>query len=247
MRKGLHPRKPRTRRAIAKMTELPPSKFFPPAALAGADGLVFFGGRLTPDWLVDAYSQGIFPWPFSPDDTILAWWSPDPRAIIEFDALHVPRRLLRSIRSERFTVTCDRDFSGVIQGCATAQHRPGNTWLGPAMIRAYERMFELGIAHSVEAWHEGRLVGGTYGLSIGGLFSAESMFYAISDASKIALVHLITHLKARGYVLLDIQQLTPHTARFGARTIPRDEYLARLACAIRLPIKFGEKLDGKVS
>lgn len=242
MKGGSQPCDPRTRRANVKMTDLPPSKFFPSAASAGPDGLVYFGGRLTPDWLLDAYSQGIFPWPFSADDAILAWWSPDPRAIIEFDALHIPRRLERTIRSDRFTVTCDRDFSGVIQGCATAQHRIGNTWLGPAMIRAYERMFDLGLAHSVEVFREGRLVGGTYGLAIGGMFSAESMFYAMRDASKVAMVHLINHLKARGYALMDIQQLTPHTARFGGRAISRDDYLSRLAAALRLPVTFGDGL-----
>jgi leucyl/phenylalanyl-tRNA--protein transferase len=228
------------------MTHLPPSRFFPPASEAGADGLVYFGGRLTPDWLLDAYSQGIFPWPFSEDDAILAWWSPDPRAVIELDALHIPRRLKRTLRSDRFSVTCDSDFSGVIRGCATAQHRSGNTWLGPPMIRAYERMHQLGHAHSVEVRHEGRLVGGTYGLAIGGLFAAESMFYAMSDASKVALVHLVSHLRARGYALLDIQQLTPHTSRFGAHTISRDDYLARLAVALRAAATFGDTLERNI-
>jgi len=232
-----------TLRASVTMTNLPFSKFFPPAAAAGADGLVYLGGRLTPDWLLDAYSQGIFPWPFSADDTILAWWSPEPRAIIEFHAFHVPRRLARTVRGNDLTITCDQDFSGVIRGCATAQQRKGNTWLGPAMIRAYERMFKLGYAHSIEVSQAGQLVGGTYGLAIGGLFSAESMFYTQRDASKVALVYLVAHLKARGYGLLDIQQLTPHTARFGAVTISRDHYLARLAGALRLPVTFGERLE----
>jgi len=225
------------------MKGLPPSRFFPPATRAGADGLVYFGGRLTPEWLVDAYSQGIFPWPFTENDSLLAWWSPDPRAVIELDALHVPRRLLRTMRSGRYTVTCDSDFSGVIRNCATVQTRPGNTWLGPAMIYAFERMFDLGFAHSVEVWHEGELVGGTYGLALAGLFAAESMFYTMRDASKVALVSLIQHLRIRGYGLMDIQQLTKHTARFGGRAISRDEYLARLAVALRMPVTFGKELE----
>jgi leucyl/phenylalanyl-tRNA--protein transferase len=226
------------------MTDTQRSKFFPPVAAAAADGLVYFGGRLTPDWLLDAYTHGIFPWPFGDEDTLLAWWSPDPRAVIELEALHVPRRLARTMRSGRFTVNCDTDFAGVIRGCAMAQDRAIGTWLSEEMIEAYERMFELGFAHSVEVRHEGRLVGGTYGLAIGGLFAAESMFYTMSDASKVALVRLVQHLRARGFALMDIQQLTPHTARFGARAIRRREYLARLAAALRLPVTFGEKIEG---
>ena len=224
------------------MSELPLSKFFPPASAATADGLVYFGGRLTPDWLLDAYTQGIFPWPFGHGDALLAWWSPDPRAVIEPGALHIPRRLQRTLRGGKFTVTCDANFRGVISACATAQDRSGNTWLGLDMIEAYVRMFELGFAHSVEVWQERQLVGGTYGLAIAGLFSAESMFYTTRDASKVALVRLVQHLKARGYGLLDIQQLTPHTARFGAHTISRREYLRRLAGALRMNVTFGDRL-----
>ena len=226
------------------MTELPPSRFFPPAELADADGLLALGGRLTPDWLLDAYQHGIFPWPHAEIDDPMLWWSPDPRAILEFERFHVPKRLVRTCRSGRFQLTCDRDFRGVIRGCATASGRPGATWLTPRMIRAYVRLHELGHAHSVEAWQEGILAGGTYGVAIGGLFAAESMFYRAADASKVALVGLVCHLRARGYQLLDIQQLTPHTARFGAIEIPRSEYLARLARAIRQATDFGEHLQG---
>ena len=170
----------------------------------------------------------------------MAWWSPDPRAVIEFGRFHVPRRLPRTCRSGRFQVTFDRDFAGVIRGCATAAGRVGETWLTPTMIDAYIRLHKLGYAHSVEAWHDGRLAGGTYGLAIGGLFAAESMFYRVRDASKVALVHLVEHLRPRGYSLLDIQQLTPHTARFGAIEIPRKQYLRRLATALAQPVRFGE-------
>jgi leucyl/phenylalanyl-tRNA--protein transferase len=225
------------------MSELPPSRFFPPADQADPDGLLAIGGRLTPQWLLDAYQHGIFPWPQADIDDPMLWWSPDPRAIIEFERFRVPRRLLRTCSAGKFEVTCDRDFSGVIHGCATSAGRVGATWLTPRMIQAYTRLHELGHAHSVEAWHQGILAGGTYGVAIGGLFAAESMFYRVSDASKVALVFLVNHLKARHYELLDIQQLTAHTARFGAIDIPRSEYLRRLTNAVRQPVTFGDRLE----
>ena len=225
------------------MTKIPPSRLFPPAELADSDGLLALGGRLTPDWLLDAYRHGIFPWPHAEIDEPMLWWSPDPRAIFAFDRFHVPRRLARTLRSGKFPVTCDRDFAGVIEGCATAKGRVGGTWLTPRMIRAYLRLFELGHAHSVESWLDGQLAGGTYGVAIGGFFAAESMFYRAADASKVALVHLVRHLEARGYRLLDIQQLTPATSPFGAIEIPRREYLGRLAEALLLPVSFGERLE----
>jgi leucyl/phenylalanyl-tRNA--protein transferase len=239
------------------------AQFFPPPTATNREGLVCVGGRLSPDWLLDAYSHGIFPWPMW-DDEPIAWWSPDPRAIIELDGLHISRRLRRTLRSGRFQVTRDRDFEGVIRGCG-AGVRTGNTWLTPAMIDAYCRMHELGHAHSVEVWSsrplalrggrgegasatnprphplpegEGILVGGTYGIAIGGLFAAESMFYRERDASKVALVHLVAHLRERGYQLLDIQQWTPHTGSLGAVRISRVEYLRRLVHAIALPVSF---------
>jgi leucyl/phenylalanyl-tRNA--protein transferase len=223
------------------MSVFPPSRFFPSAEDADADGIVGFGGKLSPEWLLDAYRHGIFPWPIGEIDLPMAWWSPDPRAIIELDRFHVSRRLRRTCNSERFTATLDRDFPGVIRGCATAGNRTGNTWLTKKMIAAYIRLHRLGHAHSVEVWHEETLAGGTYGVAIGGFFAAESMFYRVSEASKVALVHLVEHLKHRGYVLMDIQQLTPHTARFGAIEIPRREYLARLAEAIDKPVSFNDE------
>ncbi len=222
------------------MSILPPSRFFPPAETVDAEGLVGFGGELSPEWLLDAYRHGIFPWPITGSDTPMAWWSPDPRAIIELDRFHVPRRLARTCRSGRFEVTRDRDFAGVIRGCATAVDRIGETWLTDAMIEAYIRLFRLGHAHSVEVWHEGRLAGGTYGVCIGGMFAAESKFYRVRDASKVALVHLVEHLRRRGHSLLDIQQLTPHTMRYGAIDIPRKKYLARLAAALAQPVAFDD-------
>jgi leucyl/phenylalanyl-tRNA--protein transferase len=224
------------------MPALPPSRFFPPVEDSTPEGLLAFGGLLTPEWLLDAYSHGIFPWPYE-EHAPVAWWSPEPRAIIELAAFHLPRRLRRTCRSGAFEATCDRDFSGVIHGCATGPGRKGATWITREMIRAYGQMFTLGHAHSVEVWQEGELVGGTYGLALGGLFAAESMFFRVRDASKVALVYLVTHLRARGYRLMDIQQLTPHTAQFGAIEIPRREYLARLAEALPLPVTFGDRLE----
>ena len=220
------------------MTTLPPSKFFPPAEEAGAEGIVGFGGQLTPDWLLDAYQHGIFPWPSGQAGEDIPWCSPDPRAIIELEGFHAPRRLQRTCRSGRFAVTLDEDFAGVIRGCATAGDRKGRTWLTGAMIGAYTRLFMLGYAHSVEVWHEGQLAGGVYGVAIAGLFAAESMFHRDGDASKVALVRLVSRLRAQGYALLDIQQLTPHTAQFGAIEIPRGEYLRRLAEALAHPATF---------
>jgi leucyl/phenylalanyl-tRNA--protein transferase len=222
------------------MSILPPSKFFPPAETVDREGLVGFGGQLTEEWLLDAYSHGIFPWPMGEPGTPVPWWSPDPRAVIELDRFHVPRRLRRMIRSGRFEVTRDCDFPGVIEGCATASDRVGETWITPEMIDAYTQLHRLGHAHSVEAWHEGRLAGGVYGVAIGGFFAAESMFYRVSEASKVALIRLVEHLAARAYALFDVQQLTPHLARFGATVIPRKEYLRRLAAAVRLPAVFDD-------
>jgi leucyl/phenylalanyl-tRNA---protein transferase len=221
-------------------------RFFPPPTATTPDGLLCVGGRLTPDWLLDAYSHGIFPWPMWENEPIV-WWSPDPRAIFELDAFHISRRLARTLRSGRFTATSDRDFAGVIRGCATATGRSGNTWLTPAMIEAYCRVHALGHAHSIEVWQGDRLVGGTYGIAIGGLFAAESMFYRVRDASKVALAHLVAHLNARGYTLFDIQQWTAHTGSLGAIEISRDEYLRRLARVIDLPVTFGDELCGNVT
>jgi leucyl/phenylalanyl-tRNA--protein transferase len=217
------------------------SRFFPPPELAPPEGLLFLGGKLTPDWLLDAYTHGIFPWPVWGGK--LAWWSPDPRAILEFERFHVSRRLARTLRSGKFEVTCNRDFAAVIHGCATAQHRRRATWITPPLKAAYQRLHELGHVHSVEVWHEGRLAGGTYGVSIGGLFAAESMFHYITDASKVAVALLMQHLASRGYELVDIQQLTPHTASLGAIEIPRREYLSRLGQACRKQVTFGQSLD----
>jgi leucyl/phenylalanyl-tRNA--protein transferase len=173
----------------------------------------------------------------------MLWWSPDPRAILPLDGMHISRRLERRLRSGTFETTCNRDFAGVLAGCATGHGRERGTWLTPHMRGAYLDLHERGRAHSVEAWHGGQLAGGVYGVAIGGLFAAESMFYRARDASKVALAALVAHLRRRGYQLLDIQQWTPHTGRLGAVEISRREYLTRLAGIVDLPVTFGELLE----
>ena len=202
------------------------------------------GGSLEPELVLDAYQHGIFPWPVRADPAPIPWCSPDPRAIIELDSLHISRRLRRTCRKGHFSVTRDKAFAAVINGCASAGDRKSETWITPRMIDAYCRLHELGHAHSVEVWHQGKLAGGLYGMAAGGLFAGESKFYTLRDASKVALVHLVAHLRQRGYQLFDIQQLTPHTAKLGAVEIPRREYLARLAEALVTPAVFGDRPEG---
>ncbi|TWT36330.1 Leucyl/phenylalanyl-tRNA--protein transferase [Posidoniimonas corsicana] len=217
---------------------------FPPVHEAGPEGLIAIGGRLEPEWLLDAYRHGIFPWP-DDDHSPLLWWSPDPRAVIELDGLYVSRRLRRRLRSGRFRVTLNQAFAEVMHGCATAPDRKGGTWITPQMRAAYTRMHELGHAHSIDVWLENRLVGGVYGVAIGAAFAAESMFHLETDASKVALASLVSHLAARGFELLDIQQWTEHTGSMGAVEVPREAFLRRLANAIDKPVTMGERLEGR--
>ncbi len=231
-RRGTHP---------SEYDHVAPIPVFPSGRERDAEGVVGFGGKLSPDWLLDAYQHGIFPWPTGDPTLPVPWCSPDPRAIIEWDGFHVPRRLGQTCRSGKFRVTFDTDFAGVIRGCATSGKRRGQTWLTAPIVRSYTRLFELGHCHSVEVWHEDELAGGCYGLAICGLFAAESMFYRVRDASKVALVHLVERLRSRGYVLMDIQQLTRHTAQFGAIEVPRAEYLRRLCEALRVTATFSDR------
>ncbi len=205
-----------------------PVRRFPDPRSATRDGLVAVGGDLHPDTLRLAYRQGIFPWP-APGLPLL-WFSPPERGVLDFADLHVPRSLERARRRSPLRLTVDGDFPGVIRGCADTR-RPGQdgTWITGDMVDAYEAMHRLGMAHSVEAWDGARLVGGIYGVEVDGAFAAESMFYRAPNASKLALLHLVAHLRARGLDWLDIQVLTPHMARLGARAMARDRFLARLA------------------
>ena len=188
---------------------------------------------LTPDLIVAAYCQGIFPMADEEDGEI-GWYSPDPRAIFPLDAFHVPRSLAKTIRRGVFEIRVNTAFEEVIRGCADREE----TWISEEIVRAYVALHRAGLAHSVEAWQEGALAGGLYGVALGGAFMGESMFTRVRDASKVALVALVERLRARGFVLLDSQMPTEHLARFGQIVIPRAEYLRRLAAALRLERSF---------
>lgn len=221
---------------MQKLSPFDPSPYFPPVDRCNRDGLLIAGGKMLPEILVDAYVHGIFPWPIY-DRAPMLWWSPDPRGILDLENVHFSRRLLRTCRSNRFTVTFNADFAGVIRSCARV-HAP--TWITPRIGKAYRRLHKLGRAHSVEVWHDNQLVGGVYGIAIRGLFAGESMFHKMTDASKVALYFLVERLRQRGYVLFDIQMVTPHTETFGAVEIPRDEYLARLDESLTHDCRFDE-------
>jgi leucyl/phenylalanyl-tRNA--protein transferase len=204
-----------------------------PLEQADEFGLVAIGGDLKPKTLLKAYRNGVFPW-FDEDDPI-CWWSPDPRAIIELDGLHIARRLRRTIRSGKFSLTVNKDFRGVMRGCAD---RDEGTWITADMLSAYQELHRIGHAHSVEAWHDGKLAGGVYGVAIGGFFAGESMFTRVTDASKVALAGLVDRLNERGFQLFDVQFTTEHTSRMGATTIPRATYLKRLRQALACDVTF---------
>jgi leucyl/phenylalanyl-tRNA--protein transferase len=215
---------------------LPPCRFrFPDPARADAAGLLAEGGDLEPSTLIAAYRRGIFPWPMKEHE--LLWWSPDPRAILELDALHVSRSLARTLRRARFRVTLNAAFADVVAACADREE----TWITPALRDAYVGLHRLGWAHSVEVWtRDATLAGGLYGVAVGALFSAESMFHRATDASKVALAALVQHARRAGITLLDVQVPSPHLTSLGARTIPRREYLARLAAALAHPVAFAD-------
>jgi leucyl/phenylalanyl-tRNA--protein transferase len=200
----------------------------PDPRTATAAGLVAIGGELSLPRLLEAYRSGIFPWTTGP----VTWWSPDPRGIFELDQFHVSKSLGKFIHKGTFQITRDRAFTEVMQGCAAPAEGRRETWISPDFIAAYTRLHQAGYAHSVECWETGQLVGGVYGVALGGLFAGESMFHRASNASKVALFHLVQHLRERGFVLFDIQTVTPITRQLGAVTIPRVDYLKRLSKAI---------------
>ncbi|MEK7707630.1 MAG: leucyl/phenylalanyl-tRNA--protein transferase [Verrucomicrobiota bacterium] len=207
---------------------------FPDPRTADGEGLVAIGGDLSAPRLRLAYRSGIFPWTVNP----ITWWSPDPRAIFELEQFHVSRSLAKFIRKQPFAITRDRAFRQVMQGCAAPTSGRGETWVTPEFIEAYSRLHAQSRAHSVECWRASELVGGIYGVSLGGFFAGESMFHRVTNASKVALCHLVEHLRARGFALFDIQMITPATRRLGAIEIPREEYLKRLRAAVRLECSF---------
>ena len=204
---------------------------FPDPECANADGLLAYGGDLSPQRLILAYRSGIFPW-YSEGQPIL-WWSPDPRCVFLPEWFRVPHTVRKELKRMSFTASIDCAFADVIRGCARAP-RPGQggTWLVPDMIRAYERLHDMGLAHSVEVWDDDELVGGLYGVRLGHAFFGESMFHTKPHASKRALVTLMESLMATGCQIVDCQMPTSHLMRFGARNIPRREFLVRLHAAL---------------
>lgn len=220
---------------VFRLSELP---VFPPVHLAEAGGLLAVGGDLSPQRLIVAYRSGVFPW-YSEGEPI--WWhSPDPRFVLEPSGLRVPRSLKKIIRRGDYEIRFDTRFRDVVTRCARTR-RPGQrgTWITREMMRAYQSLHELGIAHSAEAWKDGALVGGLYGVSIGDVYFGESMFADAPDASKVAFVVLVRWMAAQGVGLIDSQVYTDHLARFGAEQWPREEYLERLAELVDRPTRRG--------
>lgn len=205
----------------------------PQLALAQPNGLLAMGGDLSPQRLRRAYASGIFPW-YNPDESIL-WWCPDPRSVFDTDRIHVARRLARTLAAGDYATTLDRDFNGVLTGCAAPRDGNPGTWLGPEMRSAYAQLHALGDAHSVEVWHRGRLAGGLYGIALGRIFFGESMFSHRTNASKIALVWLARQLAAWDFPLIDGQVGSGHLYRMGARDMPRSHFLHRVQKLQREP------------
>ena len=213
--------------------------YFPPVetALREPNGLLAMGGDLSVARLLDAYRHGIFPW-FNPGEPIL-WWSPDPRMVLVPDAIHVARSLAKRIRNGGFELRVDTAFGEVVRACAAPRDGALGTWISPAMIAAYTRLFDAGYGHSVEVWRDDKLVGGLYGVAIGRMFYGESMFSREPDASKVALVRLAQQLQRWEFGLIDCQMETPHLARMGARPMPRPVFTARVAELVNLPSRPG--------
>lgn len=213
-----------------------PAQAFPPVtqALRSPNGLLAVGGCLAPQRILNAYRVGIFPW-FSPQEPIL-WWSPNPRMVVFPEHLIVSRSLHKTLRQQRFLVTYDRAFVEVMSACAQPRTDQAGTWISPEMLEAYTKLHQLGHAHSIEAWQEGELVGGLYGIALGQVFFGESMFHRCRDASKVAFVHLVQHLQNWGYQLIDCQVASPHLASLGAEDISRSRFSALLEQHCNAPI-----------
>lgn len=209
------------------------SRFPDPRGLPGDEPFAR-GADYRVETLVDAYGHGIFPWPYS--DGEVYWWSPDPRALIPLDGLHISRSLRQTLRRSGFTCTYDRAFPDVMRACA--QPRDTGTWITAEYMAGYQQLHEAGAAHSVEVWDAGGLVGGLYGVTVGAVFTGESMFHTRTDASKVALVALRDRLVERGFGMLDAQLPTSHLESMGAVAVPRSEYLAMLERLVELPVTF---------
>jgi len=193
---------------------------------------------LNADLLLRAYRLGLFPMAESRTSRALHWLDPEARGVLPLDGFHLPRSLAKTLRTGPFTVTADADFPGTIAACAAARENRPDTWINLEIERLFTELHRLGFAHSVESWLDGRLVGGLYGACLGGAFFGESMFSTATDASKVALVHLVARLRLSGFVLLDTQFITAHLTRFGAVEIPRAAYHAQLAEAVEVPARF---------
>lgn len=224
--------------------------WFPPVELAEDYGLLAVGGDLSPERLLYAYSLGIFPW-YNEGEPIL-WWSPDPRCVLFPAELHISRSLRKTLRSDRYRLTLNQAFDRVMQGCRASRTESGGTWITPDMLVAYHKLFLLGYAHSVECWSGEDLIGGLYGLCLGRCFFGESMFSLRRDASKVALVGLVRTLQTAGFELIDCQQTTEHLLSFGAREVPRNEFLQTLRKGgvgpeYKLRSEFPQQLQGTES
>lgn len=198
------------------------------------------GQRIPPDLLLRAYASGVFPMAENADDPEIFWVRPESRGIIPLDAFHAPRSLMKTARRGHFHIRFDTDFAGVIEGCAEAREGRMSTWINQPIREAYAELFARGNCHTVEAWREGRLVGGLYGVTLGRAFFGESMFSRETDASKTCLVHLVERLRERGFVLLDTQFTTEHLKRFGAVDVPRAKYETLLEEALAGEARFND-------
>lgn len=194
---------------------------------------------ITPDILLKAYAAGIFPMAEDADDPTIYWVEPRARGVLPLDRFHVPRRLARTVRSDLFEVVTDRDFDGVIDGCAAPRRDTARTWINGRIRDLYSALFDLGHCHTVEVYHQGRLAGGLYGVSLGAAFFGESMFHEVRDASKVALVHLVARLRLSGYRLADTQFITEHLSQFGVEEVPRHIYKRQLSAAIAEQAEWG--------
>jgi leucyl/phenylalanyl-tRNA--protein transferase len=226
-----------------RIYELGNEHVFPPATEAIKEGLLAIGGDLHPSRLLNAYRNGIFPW--YEDGEPIMWWSPDPRLVIQPHEIYISKSLRKIIRSKTFDLKFDCNFEAVIDNCANTKRKEGDgTWLTPALKNAMTMLHHAGYAHSVEAYYQGNLVGGLYGLAIGKVFFGESMFHHMSNASKVAFVYLSLFLQKNGFILIDAQQDTAHMRSFGAYAIRRDDFIATLKQHTSIDI-FTDKWDVK--
>jgi len=216
--------------AIYKLSEEPN---FPPVTFAREDGLLAFGGRLEPRWIIEAYSRGIFPW-YNRDEPIL-WWSPNPRSVFYLKDIKISKSMKKIIKKEVLTVTFDKDFFGVMNSCAKTRE---DTWISDKFIKTYGDLHQMGIGHSVEVWQDNRLVGGLYGLNLGKMFFGESMFSIEPNTSKLALIKLSQFLLEKGYEIIDCQVHNSHLESLGAQEIQRDEFLKVLQKQLNQPTEY---------